>query len=243
MVSVGPSPVEIRIVSRSGMFRVPRAARRRRTGSGDSAHARSWAASCSSWAAPPGSRAGGDAVSLVSSFLNSSIIDGTGGAIAGDGRVNRQRRTRRRPVRFVGSASRPTRPSPESRRRHRWTVAGVRPIRRPIERSEGQQTALSRAQYRRARRRRVSVGVSLGSAARSWGSAANGGVGLHPLGVRVQSSRCTVDLRRAMATRTVGSVPAGPTSKITDAPRPVAADLGALSFYPGTVAEESSNLP
>src|SRR4051794_15164194 len=58
--------------------------------------------------------------------------------------------------------------------RARWTVPAEQPTRWAIASSEGQESALSRAQYRRASRTALAVGLRVGSPAMSWGSAAKG---------------------------------------------------------------------
>jgi hypothetical protein len=65
-------------------------------------------------------------------------------------------------------------PSASSRRKARWTVPTDRPIRAPIDASDGQQVLLAFAQKRSANRTAFSVGEMSGRPAIAWGRAAKG---------------------------------------------------------------------
>jgi hypothetical protein len=85
-----------------------------------------------------------------------------------------QSKTISRPVGLSAVFCRTISPSASSRRKARWTVPTERPIRAPIDASDGQHTALARDQKSRARSTAFSVGVISGRPAIKWGRAAKG---------------------------------------------------------------------
>jgi hypothetical protein len=104
-----------------------------------------------------------------------------------------------RPVGLSAVFCRTINPSASSRRKARWTVPTERPIRAPIDASDGQQVLLAFAQKSRASRTDFSVGVISGRPAIAWGRAAKGSrevavgtEGLHSAAERVQSTLCGI---------------------------------------------------